>query len=65
MLADGISQLAAFFVANIAGRRADELVSSVGFGKFRHIQSDHGLFRLVNSAGQGFGQLGFTDAGGT
>ena len=42
--ADGFAQLAAFLVADVAGRRADEPGDGVLLHVFAHVNADHGVF---------------------
>ena len=61
--ADLFGQVAAFFVADIARRRADQAGNGVFFHVFRHIDADEVVFAVKQEACQSFAQLGFTHAG--
>ena len=62
--ADGFGQLAGFFVADVARRRANQAADGVPFHELGHIQLDQGIFAAEHEAGQRLGQLGLADAGG-
>ncbi len=62
--ADGFGQLAAFLVADVAGRRADQARDGVLLLVLRHVDANHGALVVEQELGQGAGQLGFADAGG-
>ena len=58
-----LTELTAFFVSHISGRRTDQLGDTVLFHIFGHVHTDHGLFRAEYSLCQRFGQLRLTYAG--
>ena len=62
--ADFLGELAAFFIADIAGGRADEAADVVLFHVFGHVHLDEGVFGVEHVLGQGAGEEGFADAGG-
>ena len=64
MAADGLGQLAAFVVADISGRRADQTGDAEFLHVFGHIDPDHVLLIVKERLGEGFGQFGLADAGG-
>ena len=61
---NGLGEIAAFVVTNIARRGTDEAGHRMFFHEFRHVDAHHGPFRIEDEFGQGFGQLGFAHAGG-
>ena len=61
--ADGFGQLAAFFVADISGRRAKQAGDGVLFAVLAHIDPHQRVFIIEHELGQGFGQFGLADAG--
>ena len=58
-------ELAAFIIPHISGGRADQARHGVLLLILRHIDADHGALVVEKVFGQGPGQLGFTDAGGS
>ena len=58
-------QLAALFVADVAGRRADQLRDRVLFHELGHIEADQRFFAAEQELGQRAGDFGLADAGGT
>ena len=65
MPAQGLGELAALLVPDVAGRRADETGDGVLLHVFGHVQADHGLLAVEEFGGQGLGELGLADPGGT
>jgi hypothetical protein len=61
--ADGLGQVTALLVADIAGRRADESGHGVLLHELGHVDADHGLLGVEHELGQGLAQLGLADAG--
>ena len=57
-------ELAAFLVAHVPRRGADEPGNRVLLHVFAHVQADHGRFRVKQEFGQGPGQFGLAHAGG-
>src|SRR5579859_7443770 len=64
MATHSFGQLSALFIANIAGRGANEARNRVLLHILGHVDAHHGLLIIEEKLGQGAGQLGFTDAGG-
>lgn len=62
--ADGLGELAAFFVAYIAGRRPNEAADAELFAVFAHVDADHGALVVEEEFGQGLYGFGFADPGG-
>ena len=62
--ADGFGQRAAFFVADVARRGADQAADGVLFHELAHVEADHGVFVVEQHFGEGLAELGFADAGG-
>ena len=62
--ADGFGQRAAFFVADVARRGADQAAHGVLLHELAHVDADHGVLVVEQHLGQGLAQLGFADAGG-
>ena len=60
-----LCELTALVVADVAGRRADELADCMPLHELGHIESDHGLLAAEVVSGQGLGQLGLAHTGGT
>ena len=58
-------QDAAFIIAHIAGRRADQTGDRMLLLELRHVEPQHGAIIIEQELGQGFGQLSFTDPRGT
>src|SRR5438034_8447522 len=56
-------QLAAFLVADVSGRRADEFRCGVLFHEFRHVKTNERTLGAEKEFRQRAGNLGFTDAG--
>ena len=63
--ANGLCQLSAFFIAHIAGRRADQPGHRKLFHILGHIDPDQIVFIIKQCLRQRFGQLCFADTGGT
>ena len=61
--ADGFGQPAAFFVADVARRGADQPADGVPLHELAHVEPDHGVFVVEHHFGQGLAKLGFADAG--
>ena len=59
---DGLGQLAALLVPDIARRGPDQPGDGVFFHVFGHVESDQRLLRVEEELGQGPGQLGLADA---
>ena len=59
----GFGELAAFLVADVARRRADEARHGVLLHVLAHVDADHVVFVVEESFGQGLGELGLADAG--
>ena len=65
LAAHGLGELAALVVAHIAGRRSDQTGDGKFLHIFRHINAHEVLFVIEQRFGQGLGQLGLADAGGS
>ena len=63
--AHGLGQLAAFVVADVARRRADEASHGVLLHVLAHVDAHHGLLVVEEELGQGAGGFGFAHAGGS
>ncbi len=63
LAAHRLGQLSSFFIADIAGRSADQARYGKLLHVFRHIDAHHVVFRVEQSLGQRTGQLGFADPG--
>ena len=63
--ADFFGELATLFVADVAWRRADEAGDVKLLHVFGHIELDEGILFPEDLFGEGFGQVGFADAGWT
>src|SRR5579883_74487 len=61
--AHGLSELAALFIADIAGRRADQPRDAVLLHVLRHVDADDGLLVIEEELGEGAGRLGLAHAG--
>jgi hypothetical protein len=61
--ADRFGELAGFFVADIARRRANQAADGVPFHELRHIQLDQGIFAAEHEARQRLGQFGLANTG--
>ena len=61
--ADALGELAAFFIAHIARRGADEPRGVELFHVFRHVNLDEGVGAIEHELGERFGQQRFADAG--
>ena len=59
-----LGELAAFLVADIAGRGADQPGDGVALHVFAHIQPDHGVLGAEHVFGERLGELGLADPGG-
>ena len=64
MATEGLGELAAFFVADVAGRRADETRDRVLLHILGHIDADHRLLAVEEFGRERLGELGLADAGG-
>ena len=62
--ADGLGQLAAFFVADVSRRGADQPAHRVLLHELAHVDADHRVLVVEQHLGQRLAQLGFADAGG-
>src|SRR3954465_903909 len=62
--ADGLGELAAFVVADVAGGRADEPGHGVLLHVLRHVDLDHRVLVAEQELGERARQLGLADAGG-
>ncbi len=60
-----LGELTALLVADIARRRADHLCHGLLLHVFGHVDPDHLVLIAENRFGQGLGDLGLSDAGGT
>ncbi len=63
--AHGFGELAAGFVADVAGRRADEPRDRVRLGVLGEVEARHRVGRMEERLGDGLRRLGFADAGRT
>ena len=62
--ADGFGQLAAFLVANVAGRGPDQAGYGVFLHVFGHVDPHHGVLAVEERGGESPGQLRLAHAGG-
>ena len=62
--ADGLGQLAAFVVADVARRRADQARDGVLLHVLAHVDADHGVLVVEEEFGEGARGFGLADAGG-
>ncbi len=62
--ADGFGKLAAFLVAHVTGRRAEQARDGVLLAVFAHVHPHQGVFVVKHILGQRLGQLGLAHAGG-
>src|SRR5262249_11508499 len=60
---DGLGELPAFVVADVAGRRADEARDGVLLHVFAHVEANHGALVVEEELGEGPRKLRFADAG--
>ena len=58
-----LGQYAAFLIAHIAGRRADQPGHGVLLHELGHVDADHGVLVVEQVGGERLGQLGLADAG--
>ena len=58
-----LRELAAFLIADVAGRRTDNLRDGVFFHVFTHVNPNESLFRAEHSFRQCLGEFGLTDTG--
>src|SRR5437588_10454302 len=58
-------ELAAFLVADVAWRRADELGNRVGLHEFGHVEADQGFFGAEHELRQGARDFRFANARGS
>src|SRR3984957_21170820 len=63
LAAHRLGELAAFFVADISGRRADEPADGVPLLVLAHVDPDHVVLGVEQRRRQGLGQLGLPYAG--
>ena len=63
--ANRLRQLAAFLIADVPGRRADQAGDRLLFHIFRHVQPDHGVPAAVDLLRQRPAQLRLSHAGGS
>ena len=61
--ADGLGELAALLVADVAGRRADEAGDRVPLLVLGHVQADEGALVVEHELGERAGKLGLPHAG--
>ena len=61
--ADGLGELAALVVADVAGRRADEAGDGVPLLVLGHVDPDHRALVVEHELGERTGELGLADAG--
>ncbi len=59
---DGLGELAAFVVAHVARRRADEASHGVFFHVLAHVDAHHGLLVVEEELGERAGGFGFAHA---
>ena len=62
---DGLGEAAAFFVSDVAGRRADEARDRVLFHELGHVDADHCALVIEQELGERLAELGLADAGGS
>ena len=62
--ADGLGEVAALLVADVAGRRADQPGHGVPLHELAHVEADHGVLVVEQELGQRLRQLGLAHAGG-
>ena len=62
--ADGFGELAAFVVADVAGRRADETRDGVLLHVLGHVDADHRVLVVEEKFGERARGFGLADAGG-
>src|SRR5581483_4993595 len=60
--AHGLGQLTAFFVANVAGRCAEQTADRVLFAVLAHVDADQRILVVEHELGQRFRQFGLADA---
>jgi hypothetical protein len=60
---DCLGQHAAFLIADIAGRSADQPGNRVLFHELRHVDAHHRVRVVEQEFGECLGQLGLADAG--
>ena len=58
-----LGELAAFFVADVAGRRADQARDGVLLHVLGHVDAHHGVLVVEQKFGESAGEFGFADAG--
>ena len=61
--ADGLGELAAFLVADVSRRRADEPRHGVALHVLRHVDAHHGVLVVEEELRERASQLGLSDAG--
>ena len=59
-----LGELSAFFIADIARRRADQARDGMLLHVFRHVDAEHGVLVVEQKFGESAGQFGFADASG-
>src|SRR5829696_3259138 len=59
---DGLGELAALVVADVARRRTDQARDAVLLHVLRHVDADHRVLRVEEELGQRTGELGLADA---
>ena len=64
LAADGLGELAALLVADVAGGRADQAADRVLLHVLGHVEADQALLVAEQELGERLGQLGLPDAGG-
>jgi hypothetical protein len=64
LAADGLGQISALLVPDVARRRADEPRDRMPLLELRHVDPDEMLFRVEHEFGQRLAELGLADAGG-
>src|SRR6202043_1832956 len=61
--ADLLGELASFFIADVARRRADQAGDRVLLHVFGHVDAQQGALVVKKKLGKGAGEFSFTDAG--
>jgi hypothetical protein len=60
---NGLGQLAAFFVADVSGRGADQSGNAVTFHEFAHVDTDHRGLVIEHHLGKRFTKFRLTHSG--
>src|SRR5580698_9776898 len=60
--ANQFGELSAFFIADIARRRADETRDRMLLHVLRHVNTDHGVLVIEKKFGEGAGKFSLADA---